>query len=72
MFNPFRSRGNGGMIVGHEVPYLNTTGALNYLAEYIRPDIIVVSKLLRMRFPKGYKICVRNIPRYIQGTKYLD
>jgi hypothetical protein len=33
------------MIAGHEVPYLNTIGALNYLAEYVRPDIIVVGFL---------------------------
>jgi hypothetical protein len=31
-----KGRGNGGMIAGHEVPYLNTIGAFNYLAEYIR------------------------------------
>jgi hypothetical protein len=60
------------MIAGHEVPYLNTIGALNYLAEYVRPDIIVVGKLLRVQFLKGYKICAWNIFRYVQGTKCLD
>jgi hypothetical protein len=60
------------MIAGHKVPYLNTIGALSYLAEYVRSDIIVVGKLLRVQFPKGYKICVRNILRYIQGIKCLD
>jgi hypothetical protein len=60
------------MIAGHEVPYLNTIGALNYLAEYVRPDIIVVGKLLRVQFPKGYKICAWNILRFVQGTKCLD
>jgi hypothetical protein len=44
------------MIAGHEFLYLNTIEALNYLAEYIRPDIIVVVKLLRVQFPNGYKI----------------
>jgi hypothetical protein len=60
------------MIAGYEVPYLNTIGALNYLTEYVRPDIIVVGKLLRVQFPKGYKICVWNIIRYIQGTRHID
>jgi hypothetical protein len=55
------------MIAGNEVSYLNTIGALNYLVEYVRPDIIVVGKLLRVQFPKGYKIL-----RYVQGTKCLD
>ena len=65
-------RGDGEVIVGHELPYLNTIQALIYLAKYVRPGTIIFGNLLRVQFPERYKVCVRNILGYIQGTKGLD
>ena len=49
-----RGREDGEVIYGDEFPYMNTTGALRYLAKYVRPDIIFIGNLSRMQFP--YKV----------------
>ena len=46
--NPLRHRGDGGVIVGREVPYLKTIEALIYLTKYVRPDTIFGGNLLRV------------------------
>ena len=71
VYKSLRHMGDGEVIVGHEVPYLNTIKALIYLAKYVRPDTIVFGNLLRVQFTERYKVCVRNILGYIQGTKDL-
>ena len=71
-YRSLRHRGDGEVIEEHELPYLNTIEALIYLAKYVRPDTIVFGNLLRVQFPERYKVCVRNILGYIQGTKGLD
>ena len=70
--NPLRHRGDGGVIVEHEVPSLKTIEALIYFAKYVRPDTIFVGNLLIVQSSKWYKVCVRNIIRYVQDTKSLD
>ena len=37
--DPFRPCENGEVLLGPEVPYLNTIGAFMYLANCTRPDI---------------------------------
>ena len=71
-YKSLRHRGDGEVIVEHELPYLNTIEALIYLAKYVRPDTIVFGNLLIVQFPERYKVCVRNILGYIQGTEGLD
>ena len=71
-YKSYRHRGDGEVIVGHELPYLNTIQALIYLAKYGRPGTTIFDNLLRVQFPERYKVCVRNILGYIQSTKGLD
>ena len=69
--NPLRRRGDGGVIVGREVPYLKTIEALIYFAKYVRPDTIIGGDLLKVQSSKRYKVCVRNILRYTKAQKVL-
>jgi hypothetical protein len=71
-YTSLRHRGDGEVITGHEVSYLNSIKAFIYLAKYGWSDTIVFGNLWRMQFPERYKFCVRNILGYIQGTKGLD
>ena len=72
-YKPIQTEGRWWSDSGSEVPYLNTIGALIYLAKYVRPGIIFVGNILRVQFPtKGIMVGVRNILRYVQDTKGLD
>ncbi|KAJ9538540.1 hypothetical protein OSB04_031273 [Centaurea solstitialis] len=55
-------------ILGPEVPYLSAIGALMFLVGHTRPDISFSLNLLAKRHWNG----VKQIFRYLQGTKDLD
>ena len=44
--NPFRSYENGAELLGPKVPYLSIIGALMYLTNYTRPNIVFFVNLL--------------------------
>lgn len=44
--DPFRPKGDDDKIWGPEVPYLTAIGAIMYLANYTRPDIVFAINLL--------------------------
>ena len=70
----FRPMDNGEEILGPEVPYLSAVGALMYLANCTRPDIAFAVNLLARHSAaptKRYWTGVKNIFRYLQGTKDL-
>ena len=72
--DPFRPRGDGEEVLGPEVPYLSTIGALIYLANCTRPDIAFAVNLLARHSAaptKRHRSGVKNIFRYLQGTKDL-
>ena len=61
-------------MLGPEVPYLSAVGALMYLANCTRPDIAFAVNLLARHSAAPTKLHwsgVRNIFRYLQGTKDL-
>ena len=69
--DPFRPCENGEELLGLEVPYLSTIGALMYIANYTCPDIAFSVNLLAkcssaptQRHWNGFK----HILRYRQGT----
>ena len=72
--DPFRPKKDDEKILGPEVPYLNAIGAMMYLAQCTRPDIVFSVNLLARfiseptrRHWKG----VKHIFRYLRGTIYL-
>jgi hypothetical protein len=70
----FRPRDEGEEILGSEVPYLSAVGALMYLANCTRPDIAFAVNLLARHSAaptKRHWTGVKNIFRYLQGTKDL-
>ncbi|XP_044430953.1 disease resistance protein RPM1-like [Triticum aestivum] len=72
--DPFRPKEEGEETLGLEVPYLSPVGALMYLANCTRPDIAFAVSLLARYNSEPTKIhCkgVKNIFRYLQGTKDL-
>ena len=69
--DPFRPKEGGKEIVGPEVPYLSTIGALMYLANCTRPDIAFAVNLLARHSAtptKRHWTGVKNILRYLQST----
>ena len=72
--DPFRPKGDDEEVLGPEFPYLSAIGALMYLANCTRPDISFAVNLLA-RFSasptKRHWVGVKNIFRYLQGTKDL-
>ena len=72
--DPFRPRDDGEEVLGPEVPYLSAVGALMYLANCTRPDIAFAVNLLARHSAaptKRHWSGVKNIFRYLQGTKDL-
>ena len=72
--DPFRPRDDGEEVLGPEVPYLSVVGALMYLANCTRPDIAFAVNLLARHSAaptKRHWSGVKNIFRYLQGTKDL-
>ena len=71
----FRPRDKNKELLGQEVPYLSTIGALMYIANCTRPDIAFAVNLLARHSaaPTRYHWAgVKNIFRYLNGTKYLS
>jgi hypothetical protein len=72
--DPFRPKDDDEEILGLEFPYLTVIGALMYLANCTRPDISFAIKLLARYNSSPMKmhwVGVKNILRYLQGTKDL-
>ena len=72
--DPFRPREEGEEILGPEYPYLSAIGALMYLANSTRPDIAFAVNLLARYSAaptKRHWAGIKNILRYLQGTKDL-
>ncbi|XP_069145705.1 secreted RxLR effector protein 161-like [Solanum lycopersicum] len=69
--DPFRSQEKDEEILGSEVPYLITIGALMYLANTTRPDIAFVVNLLA-RYSSAptrrHWNGIKHILRYLKGT----
>jgi len=69
--DPFRPQEKDEEHFGPEVPYLSATGAVMYLANYTRPDIVfVVNFLSRYSFSptRRHWNRVKQILRYLKGT----
>ncbi|XP_059629776.1 secreted RxLR effector protein 161-like [Cornus florida] len=68
--DPFRSREDGKELLGPEVPYLSAIGALLYLANCTRPDIIFPVHLLA-RYSSAptrkHWNGIKHILRYLRG-----
>lgn len=72
--DPFRPNEDNEDILGPEVPYLSVIGALLYLANYTKLDIVFAVNLLA-RFSASptsrHWNGVKHILFYLQGTKHL-
>jgi hypothetical protein len=71
----FRPKDDDEELFGSKFPYLSAIGALMYLANCTRPDIsFAVNLLARYNASptKRHWVGVKNILRYLQGTKDLD
>ncbi|KAJ1293734.1 hypothetical protein BS78_01G091700 [Paspalum vaginatum] len=72
--DPFRPRDNGEEILGREYPYLSAIGALMYLANSTRLDIVFAVNLLARYSAaptKRHWVGVKNILRYLIVTRDL-
>jgi hypothetical protein len=72
--DPFRPKDDDEEILGPEFPYLSAIGALMYLANCTRPDISFAVNLLARYSAsptKRHWVGVKNVLRYLQGTKDL-
>ena len=72
--DPFRPTDDGEELLGSEVSYLSAIGALMYLANCTRPDFAFAVNLLARHSAaptKSHWTGVKNIFRYLQGTKDL-
>jgi hypothetical protein len=70
----FRPKDDDEEILGLAFPYLSAIGALMYLANCTRPDISFAVNLLARYITsptKRHWVGVKNILRYLQGTKDL-
>ena len=69
--DPFRPKEENEELLGPEIPYLNTIGALMYLANYTRPNITFSVNLLA-RYnstpTKRHWNGIKHILRYLRGT----
>jgi hypothetical protein len=72
--DPFRPRDDEEQILGTELPYLSVVGAIMYLANNTRSDIVFAVNLLE-RYnsapTKRHWVGIKNIFRYLNGTKDL-
>ena len=69
-----RPRDENEELLGPEVPYLSAIGALMYIANCTRPDIVFAVNLLARHSTaptKCHWIGVKNIFRYLNGTRDL-
>ena len=69
--DPFRPKEENEELFSPEVPYLNTIGALMYLANYTRPDITFSVNLLARYSSaptKRHWNGIKHILRYLRGT----
>nr|KYP73913.1 Retrovirus-related Pol polyprotein from transposon TNT 1-94 [Cajanus cajan] len=69
--DPFRPQEKGQEIIGAEVPYLSAIGAIMYLANYTRPDIVFAVNLLAIYSSsptRRHWNGVKQILRYLRGT----
>ena len=74
MKNPFRPKEENEALLGPKVPYLSTIGALLYLAQCTRPDIVFsVNLLARLSSAptRRHWNGVKPNSRYLSGTTYL-
>jgi len=72
--DPFRPREEEEEILGPHVPYLSAIGALMYLANSTRPDIVFAVNLLARHSAaptKRHWIGVKTVLRYLNGTRDL-
>ena len=68
---PFRSKVDDEEVLGCEVPYLSSIGALMYLANYTRPNTAFVVNLLARYSAaptKRHWVGMKTILRYLKGT----
>ena len=74
MKNPFRPKEENEALLGPKVPYLSAIGALLYLAQCTRPDIVFsVNLLARLSSAptRRHWNGVKHNSRYLRGTTYL-
>jgi hypothetical protein len=70
--DPYRPRENNEKTLGPEVPYLSAIGALMYLANNTRPDIVFsVNVLVRYSSDptRRYWNGIKHVLRYLCGTR---
>ena len=70
----FRQKDEDEELSGPEIPYLSAIGALMYVTNCTRPDIVFAVNLLvrhSAALTKRHWIGVKNIFRYLQGTTDL-
>ena len=68
--DPFRPKEENEELLGPEVPYLSAIGALMYLANYTRPDIVFLVNLLARYNSASIKRHwngIKHILRYLRG-----
>jgi hypothetical protein len=72
--DPFRPRDDGEEILGPKYPYLSAIGALMYLANNTKPDIVFAVNLLARHSAsptKRHWTGIKNVLRYLHGTTNL-
>jgi len=72
--DPLRPKGDDEKVLGPEVPYLSAIGALMYLANCTRLDIVFAVNLLaryNVAPPRRHWVGVKTILKYLQGTQDL-
>jgi hypothetical protein len=73
--DPFRPRDIGEKVLGLEIPYFSVIGALMYLTNYTRPDIVFAVNLLARHsadLTRRHWMGEKCILRYLNVTKDLD
>src|SRR6266540_3591960 len=69
----FRPRDKNKELLGPDVPYLSAIGALMYIKNCTRPDIAINLLARHSAAPtRCHWAGVKNIFRYLNGTKYLS
>ena len=72
--DPFKPKEDDEEVLGPEVPYLSAIGALMYLANCTRPDIVFAVNLLARYSAtptRRHWVGVKTILRYLRGTQDL-
>ncbi|KAM1090300.1 hypothetical protein ACFX19_018156 [Malus domestica] len=69
--DPFRPKEDDELVLGQEVPYLSAIGALLYLAQCNRPDIVfsvnLIARYISVPTIRHWKR-VKDVLRYLRGT----